>query len=320
MKQRGMFFALIVICIFGISTYSEAIVLPLNATIQQQTNWCWASSAQAIVRWLGGSVNQCTLADELRDASGWGYDQCCSYDFRTLQLWHICDQGNYLYYWGYGARSVQEMLDDRGIDTTGVAGAISQSTVQTELNAGRPFITRWDWYQGGAHAQVVRGLEGNNIFYFDPWPLTNNFLVNTYNYYVYGPLHHTWTRTLRTDDSPNPPIVDIKVNGYGGTYYATPSTYLNITVRLTDGLYAGTQADWWVLGQFSSYLFYLNQSGNWTTTPSTWSQSDLTDRYATILSGTLGTGVYTIYFGVDLTRDGAIDDPAYYDYITIVVQ
>jgi hypothetical protein len=124
------------------------------------------------------------------------------------------------------------------------------------------------------HFLVCHGQQGGNMFYFDPGPLTNNFQWNIYNWVVDGATH-TWTHTLRTDESPNPPIPDIKVNGYDGTYYATTSTYLNMTVRLTDGLYAGTEADWWVLGYFSGVYVYLDQNGNWTTTPSTWSQSDL---------------------------------------------
>jgi hypothetical protein len=68
MIKRGIFFAFIMICSFW--TYAEAVVLPVNATRQEQDAWCWASCTQAIVRWLGGNVNQCNLADELRVASG----------------------------------------------------------------------------------------------------------------------------------------------------------------------------------------------------------------------------------------------------------
>jgi hypothetical protein len=119
---------------------------------------------------------------------------------------------------------------------------------------------------------------------------------------------------------PLPPVPDVKANNSNGTYYATTSTYLNMTVRLTDGPYADTQADWWVVGYFSGVYACLDQSGTWTTTPSTWSQADLADIYSAIFSGTLAAGTYTIFFGVDLTRDAIIDDPMYYDYITIVVQ
>ncbi len=73
-------------------------------------------------------------------------------------------------------------------------------------------------------------------------------------------------------------------------------------------------------GYLSGVYLYLNQSGNWTTISSTWSQSDLVERYSVIFSGRLGTGQYTLYFGVDLTPDGVVNDPMYYDYINIVVQ
>jgi hypothetical protein len=232
--------------------------------------------------------------------------------------WHRCDQGNSLW---TGPKSVQEMLWDRGISATALIGGVPlpQNEGQAEINAGRPFIIGWVYDLGGGHAILCHGQQGAYVYYFEPGPLSNNFQVNTYNWVVDG-ANHTWSETLKTNNSPNPPVPDIKVNGSDGTYYATASTYLNMTVRLTDGQYAGTQADWWVMGYFSGVYVYLDQSGNWTTTPSTWSQSNLMDIYSTIFSGTLGAGTYTIYFGVDLTRDGVIDDPMYYDYITIVVQ
>lgn len=315
MIKRRILFAFIMIC--SISTYAEAIVLPVPGSAQYQTNWCWASSAQVIVRWLGGSMNQCTLADELRIASGWGDDQCCSYGYRVLAPDHICNQGNWLFY--YGFRPIEDMLSDRGIDTTGIWSLLSQNAIQTEVNAGRPFIFRRDWDGGGAHALVCHGQAGGNTYFFDPWDAQNLFQVGTYNWVVDG-ANHTWTRTLRTDEAPTPPIPDIKVNNMDGTYYATTSTYLNMTVRLTDGVYAGTLADWWVMGYFSGVYLHLNGSGTWTTTPSVWRNWNLMDIYSKIFSGTSGAGTYTIYFGVDLTPDGVVNDPMYYDYINIVVQ
>jgi hypothetical protein len=71
---------------------------------------------------------------------------------------------------------------------------------------------------------------------------------------------------------------------------------------------------------YDDVWYCLNQNGNWTTTPSVWSQEPLTDKYYTIYSGALPVGTWTIYFGVDLTQNGVLDDPLYYDYSTIVVQ
>ncbi len=39
-----------------------------------------------------------------------------------------------------------------------------------------------------------------------------------------------------------------------------------------------------------------------------------------IYSGTLSPGTYTFYFGVDLDRDGILNDPLYYDFVTVIVQ
>lgn len=310
----------LVFFICAISTSSEAIILPVPGTPQQQTNWCWASCSETIVEWLGGSVNQCTLADELRVASGWGSDQCCNYGYRTLP-WegHICNKGNWLY--GSHPRPIEDILSDRNIGSSGVGNSLSQSAVQTEVNAGCPFVFRWDWLlHEGAHALVCRGQEGSTTFFFDPWPENNGgFRTANYDWVVHSEAHD-WTRTLRITDSPDPPIPDVKVNGQDGTYYANTWTNLAITARLTDGLYAGTPADWWIILYYDGVWYYLDQNGNWTTTPSAWSQEPLTDKYYTIYSGALPVGTWTIYFGVDLTQNGVLDDPLYYDYSTIVVQ
>lgn len=320
MIKRILFFSSIMLC--AVYTQAMAIILPLNATPQQQSMWCWASSTQAIVRWMGGDVNQCTLANELRAAKGWGNDQCCNYGYFVLARPEveggppICNQGNVL----AGTGSDQELLSARGINTTLVYGPLPENQVQTELNAGRPFIFSWDWNTGGGHALVCRGQENGLVYYVDPSaPGNNTSQVNTYGW-VRLEAHHEWVGTLRLNNSPPPPIPDVQVNGWSTTYYATSSTFLNVTIYQTDGLYAQTPADWWVLVSFSGMLYYLDQYGNWTTNPTTWSQLALQDRYATIYSGTLPSGIYTIYFGVDLTRNGILDDPIYYDWVNIVVQ
>ena len=89
--------------------------------------------------------------------------------------------------------------------------------------------------------------------------------------------------------------------------------------KISEGL-SGEEADWWVMGYFSGVYLYLRGNGTWTTTPSTWAGWNLMDIYSSIFSGTLRVGTYTIYFEVDLTPDGVMNDPMYYDYINIVVQ
>ena len=36
-------------------------------------------------------------------------------------------------------------------------------------------------------------------------------------------------------------------------------------------------------------------------------------------SNTLAPGTYTFYFGVDLVPDAFLNDPIYYDYLTVIV-
>jgi len=306
-----------------------ATMLPVPQTTQQQSMWCWAGSFESVFEWLGGAVNQCDLANQLRVANGWGNDQCCNYAVLTLpDQGSICNQGNFIFPGGITpsnwSMTVQDMFRTRNVVTTAFERSFSATESRNEVAAGRPHIMRWEWLDQndqvtGAHALVLRG-EDTLASWFDPWPWNNPINFQQHGWVQYAQHHHRWTRTLQLNQSPNPPIARARVNGASGTYYTNSSTNLNITGQLTDGRYAGAAADWWAAIYFNGYMFYRDQYGIWTTTPTTVSQANLFDKTESLYYGRLAPSTYTVFYGVDLTRNGVLDNPVYYGSVTIVVQ
>lgn len=313
---------------------AEAGVLPVPEVVQEQTQWCWAACSEAVIGYFGGSVNQCDLADDLRIANQWGDDQCCMYNFRDDILedetdppgddYHRCNHWNYIF---GGNLSIENILNTNNIPTRQEWRSLSANEIFTDINIGSPFVMRFGWTGGGGHFLVCRGIENQGnaanpmIFYMDPGPLTDNYQISDFNW-VREAADHTWTHTLRVTQGSNPlpPAADIKINGFDGTFNANSSQNLNITISLDPREYTDN-ADWWVLGQYTGVLYSCDLNGNWSegVTPIYQGRLGTLNNYP-IYSGTLAPGTYTFYFGTDLDRDGIVNDPLYYDFVTVIVQ
>ncbi|MBI2439928.1 MAG: hypothetical protein HYV35_00995, partial [Lentisphaerae bacterium] len=114
-------------------------------------------------------------------------------------------------------------------------------------------------------------------------------------------------------------IPSIQANGGGGTVTVVESNSLSLTIQLNAEGATGT-ADWWLLANAgSAWYFFDAASGHWQPGFQVTHQGALVDLSSTEvlrLSG-LAPGVYYIYFGVDLTPDGVVNDPLDYDLITV---
>ncbi|MBI2438559.1 MAG: aryl-sulfate sulfotransferase [Lentisphaerae bacterium] len=114
-------------------------------------------------------------------------------------------------------------------------------------------------------------------------------------------------------------IPSIQANGGGGTVTVVESNSLSLTIQLnTEG--AAGPADWWLLANTgSAWYFFDAASGLWRQGFQVTHQGALVDLSSTevLRMAGLAPGVYSIYFGVDLTPDGTVDDPLYYDLITV---
>src|SRR5436853_299052 len=71
---------------------------------------------------------------------------------------------------------------------------VSKTQIQTEINAGHPFLFRWGWTSGGGHFLVGYGLSGNTLYYMNPLP-GYGYQISDYNWVVDDSGSHTWTHT-----------------------------------------------------------------------------------------------------------------------------
>ncbi len=118
------------------------------------------------------------------------------------------------------------------------------------------------------------------------------------------------------------PRPDIKVNGSDGSLNVAPGTAAAVTISLEAGNGAGENADWWIAVATPSGLFFLDvSSGAPVLKPglSYTFQKPLADVSAvdTLNISELSEGAHTFYFVVDMTPNGLVDEPLYYDLVEV---
>ncbi len=162
-------------------------VLNVPEITQEHDNWCWDASSDAVLEYYGTGVAQCDIANW-----AWQRSDCCG---NTVYGWqHQCNEQNYMY--GYFG-SIQNILLNWNVSSNRTT-ALSQAASVSEIDAGRPFVIRFEWTSGGGHFLDGYGYEqdGQYLWYMDPW-LGNGYTKSLYTWVVSAPSHHTWTDTLQ---------------------------------------------------------------------------------------------------------------------------
>jgi len=188
MRKYAPFFPVLLLLAAVLPLDVSGAILPVPEKFQQYDQWCWNGTSQAILFYYGYYPSQTTIAQY--GTHGYNVD-------------------NYLYGYDntapYYRRGVDYILNHFGsISSTGRAYALTQGTVTSEINAGRPFGIRWGWGGGGGHILVGRGIVGSNVYIMDPWP-GNGYETRTYSWVVSGgvyPDNHTWTHSLQLTTNP----------------------------------------------------------------------------------------------------------------------
>ncbi|RPH37627.1 T9SS C-terminal target domain-containing protein [bacterium] len=191
MKRRSLL-VMMPMCLLHALTMAQPIVLNVPTVIQEQDQWCWAAVSASVIRAAGTPIEQCTIAEYARTSATWhnfGSVNCCVDPSQGCNYWN--------YNWGT-AGSILDILSHWGIDNYGYGAALALNTVQSEINAKRPFIIRWGWTGGGGHFLTGYGFDNSTIYYMNPWP-GEGAKIADYAWVVSGS-NHTWTHTniLRT--------------------------------------------------------------------------------------------------------------------------
>jgi hypothetical protein len=188
------FLTLLLVFLLGTGTVWAGL-LNVPQRYQVMNQWCWAACSQAVMEYYGKSYTQYDIAD---------YGTC------MVNTWN----------WIWGSSSWDDpnpgdpprnginliLRYFANLPSTRYTNSLLESAVKTQIDAGRPFVVRWEWDTGGGHFVVARGLVDDNMYLMDPW---NGPTINTYSWVCVGS-GHTWTDTLTTNTSP--PITAILLN------------------------------------------------------------------------------------------------------------
>lgn len=168
----------------------QAQILPVKVVTQEQNQWCWAGVSQCILDYYSVEVEQCEIAEYARSVITWhnfGSVNCCEEPDGPCNWWN--------YNWG-APGSIQEILVHFGqLDNMGVGAALSHTQVVQQLGTDRLFVIRWGWTAGGGHFIVGHGIDGQTLYYMDPWFGEGAKFAN-YDWVVRSTSNgHTWTHT-----------------------------------------------------------------------------------------------------------------------------
>jgi surface antigen len=142
----------------------QAQILDVPEVTQEQDQWCWAGSSISVLKYYGDNeITQCEIATWAWNRADWRScsDNCCSDPTGCCNYWN--------YNWGEPG-AIDDILENASssvsIKVNNESQAISQSEVETAISDGRPLIVR---VNSGGHFIVLHGLEGNTLYYMDPW-------------------------------------------------------------------------------------------------------------------------------------------------------
>ncbi|WP_118975985.1 T9SS type A sorting domain-containing protein [Taibaiella koreensis] len=169
--------------------------------VQEQTQWCWAACS-AMLYWAYGSgtQSQCTLVGVARDKeNGNIFGGCNSLSnstaspctspatFNSPQSIYGCDG------------SIESILDNYGISSTGYGYAFSATDVANATAARKHMVARWGWNSGGGHFVVINRYKDGNVYFNNP--LSSSAYIWSYANFSTSYGSATWTHTLRMDNS-----------------------------------------------------------------------------------------------------------------------
>ena len=112
---------------------------------------------------------------------------------------------------------------------------------------------------------------------------------------------------------------DIQANGQNGGVTVSSGTPVSITVSLTPGNENGKLADWWIV-ESTPWGFYSLTLSGWQSGLDPLIQYQLFGiSPIEIINGLLPAGDYAFYFVVDMSPNGVLDSPFYYDFVQVHV-
>jgi len=196
MKQRA-WITLIVLagCLFPL-LYADGVLPNFPLAVQEQDQWCWAGASWMILHFYSpaSQIEQCQIAEYARNTStsiDFGDTACCVDPSQGCNYW------NYLF---GETGSIESILANaeagNAVANYGYSGVMSKAEIAADIALYRPFVIRWGWAGGGGHFVVGYGIQGDNLYYADPWPGEGKKIA-TYSWVLSTPGVKDWTHTER---------------------------------------------------------------------------------------------------------------------------
>ena len=166
----------------------NAQVLNMPENIQENDQWCWAGCTKSVLDYYGNNFSQCQIADYARTQITWhdfGDTDCCVNPNLGCNYWN----------YGYGANgSMEDILEHfDNIQNYGISSDLTLAQITSNISENKPFIVRWGWNSGGGHFVVGHGINGNSIYYMNPW-FGEGLHISSYSW-LQNDGNHTWTHT-----------------------------------------------------------------------------------------------------------------------------
>jgi hypothetical protein len=153
----------ILLLFLGLAITLNAQILEVPEITQEYDEWCWAAVSKCVLDYYGYSHLQCEIAEYTRNVSTWhnfGLTPCCDNALQGCNYWN--------YNWGQTG-SIQDILVQFGNISNNGAYSLSVANIQYSISRQRPFIIRLVALDGSGHFVVGHGIQGNNVYYMDPW-------------------------------------------------------------------------------------------------------------------------------------------------------
>ena len=134
---------------------AEVLVSNLPVLRQEQTNWCWAAVAQAVVRWSGSPLTQSQIVAHHVSRGRFSADSI-SFDVQQTEI-KSCG-ANTCEAWCNSPHAIRAVLTERSLLDTVIDGAnVEFKLIKNEIDDQRPVPCRVKWDDGGAHFVCVVG-------------------------------------------------------------------------------------------------------------------------------------------------------------------
>ncbi len=167
------------LALVGMVATAQTKNLSVPLRVQEHSQWCWAGSAKMITDFKGKTYTQCAMVNYAKNIN-----YACG---NTTFNWNsYANQPN-------TASAITYILNGCGVPSSYMSGYLSYSSVQSYINASKPFVVLWSWTNGGGHFVVGKGYSNNGIYFNDPWPGSGSY-YRTYSASV-SASDRRWTYT-----------------------------------------------------------------------------------------------------------------------------